>query len=179
MEILMKWDGQLLLWIEKYLRVDWMNGFWCAITFLGDGGWFWILAGLILCFFKQKRKVGFMALLSMAICALIVNVLLKNMVARIRPYEILSDLSILVNKQSDYSFPSGHTTASFASAWIYFKRLDKPLGIMAMILATAIAFSRLYVGVHYPSDVLAGFVIAWGVSFLILWLEERKFKKEN
>lgn len=103
--------------------------------------------------------MGLTALIAMGIGALFVNVGLKNIVARTRPYEVIEGLRILVERQSDFSFPSGHSCASFASAFVYFRMAPKKWGIPALILAALIAFSRLYVGVHYPTDVIAGILI--------------------
>ena len=91
--------------------------------------------------------------------ALATNVLLKNLVHRIRPYVALENLSILVSEPSDWSFPSGHATASFAAAWALFRLAPKKVGVPALLLAILIALSRLYEGVHYPTDVLAGAAI--------------------
>ena len=114
MSALLSLDGNLLLWIQNHLRADAMNGFWTFITSLGNGGWFWIVLGIILLFFPKTRKLGLLTLASMLIGFLITNVCLKNLVARPRPYTQIPDLTILVKKPHDWSFPSGHTTASFA-----------------------------------------------------------------
>ena len=86
------------------------------------------------------------------------NLFLKNLVARTRPYEVIDGLTLLVDKASDLSFPSGHSAASFVAAVIILRLLPRRYGVSAMVLAAFIAFSRLYVGIHYPTDVLAGTV---------------------
>lgn len=152
-------DLSILLWIQENLRADFMNGFWKAVTFLGDGGWFWIVLGVAMLFWKKTRPAGWTLLLALAIGALLTNVGLKNLVARIRPYDFSDQVRLLVKPQADYSFPSGHTCASFAAAVACWKKLPRRYGILAVILAVLIAFSRLYVGVHYPTDVLGGMLI--------------------
>lgn len=174
MKELLNLDGQILLWIQEYLRVECLNGIVKAISFLGNGGWFWILTALFFTYGKNTRRAGIMALVSMAVCALIVNIILKNAVARIRPYEVLKGLTLLVERQRDYSFPSGHTSASFAAAWMYFKYLKKHLARAFLVMAALISLSRLYVGVHYPSDVLAGFLIASAVGFFLIRAEQKR-----
>lgn len=159
MELLLELDGKFLLFVQEFLRQDWMNGFWIAITTLGNGGWFWIALALGLMIPKRTRLMGFTALLAMGIGALVVNVGLKNIIARTRPYEVIQGLTILVNRPSDFSFPSGHSCASFASAMVYFRMAHGKWKIPSLVLAVLIAFSRLYVGVHYPTDVIAGILI--------------------
>ena len=92
-----------------------------GITFLGDGGWFWIVLGLLFLFPKKTRKAGVTALLALAIGAVVTNLCLKDLVARIRPYDSVEGLVPLVARLKDYSFPSGHTCASFACAGVYYK----------------------------------------------------------
>lgn len=170
MNIIQNADISILLYIQEHIRKEWMNGFWRVITFLGEGGWFWILLAIILLIGKKTRRAGAAAALALIIGTLIANVCLKNMVARVRPYDTYSALIPLISKQKDWSFPSGHTCASFASAFVYIRLLPKKYGILTMILACLIAFSRLYLGVHYPTDVLAGIVIGWLASVIAIWL---------
>ena len=173
MNIIQNADISILLYIQEHIRKEWMNGFWRAITFLGDGGWFWILLAVVLLIMKKTRKAGVAAAIALVIGALITNVCLKNMVARVRPYDTYSALIPIVTKPIDWSFPSGHTCASFASAFVYFRLLPKKYGIPALVLACMIAFSRLYLGVHYPTDVLAGFLIGLLASVLAVWMVRR------
>lgn len=173
MNVIQNADISILLYIQEHIRKEWMNGFWRAITFLGDGGWFWILLAVVLLIMKKTRKAGVAAAIALVIGALITNVCLKNMVARVRPYDTYSALIPIVKRPIDWSFPSGHTCASFASAFVYFRLLPKKYGIPALVLACMIAFSRLYLGVHYPTDVLAGFLIGLLASVLAVWMVRR------
>lgn len=95
------------------------------------------------------------------------NVILKNIVARTRPYDVIPGLVSLVGAQKDYTFPSGHTGSSFASAVVLCRMLPKRYGIPAVVLACLIGLSRLYVGVHYPTDVIAGAMIGTGIAFVV------------
>ena len=162
-------DAQILLFIQQYLRSDLFTWLWKGITFLGDGGWFWIVLGLLFLFPKKTRKAGVTALLALA---------------RIRPYDSVEGLVPLVARLKDYSFPSGHTCASFACAGVYYKAFPGKWGKAAMVLAVLIALSRLYVGVHYPTDVLAGALVGTFSALaalklehaLVRYYEERKAK---
>ena len=104
-EILQQIDENILLFIQEYIRQDWMDGFWKTITHLGDGGIFWIILALILLIPKKTRGAGISALLALGIGALITNVAIKNIVARIRPYDTITELVLLIERQHDFSFP--------------------------------------------------------------------------
>ncbi len=176
MEIIQQLDVSILLWIQENLRVDALTPFWKAITMLGNGGWFWIALGLGLFCFKRTRKTGIAVLAALVIGGLITNVALKNLVARIRPYDYTAAIRSLLPPQSDYSFPSGHTCASFAAAFVCLRRLPRNWGAGAMVLAGLIAFSRLYLGVHFPTDILGGLVIGLAAGWLACRLQSIKNK---
>lgn len=166
MLILEKMDMMVLLWIQDYLRVSITTPFWKFITLLGNGGWFWILVSVLLIFLKKTRYVGVTALVSIMMGFIVTNLILKNVIARPRPFDVTSAVIPLITKPADFSFPSGHTCASFSAALVYYRMLPKKYGISALLLASMIAFSRLYLGVHYPSDITGGIAIAFIVSSL-------------
>lgn len=180
MDWLQSIDAGILLFIQEHLRIEALNGFWKAITVLGNAGWFWVVLALILIIPRKTRKIGLTALLSMFVCFLVTNVVLKNWIARPRPYVTVSSIYPLIPKPAEYSFPSGHACVSFASAFIYYRMMPRKYGISAIVLASLIAFSRLYVGVHYPGDVLGGILAAWVGSTLVYWfLYKRKHVQEK
>ena len=164
-------DEAVLLFIQEYIRVDVLNGFWKAVTFLADKGWFWLGVSFLLLLFKRTRVAGAASLVSIAICFCITNLVLKGCVARPRPDAVMDAIVPLIRTPRDYSFPSGHTTVSFAGALVCYRMLPRRYGIPALVLAGVIGFSRLYLGVHFPSDVLGGFLVALagsGVSVKVL-----------
>lgn len=167
-------DGEILLLIQQYLRTDMLTPFMKSVTFLGNGGWFWILCAVVLLAVPKTRKTGYAAALSLIFGVIVTNLLLKNIVARPRPFTEIEALIPMIIKPKDFSFPSGHTTASFAVALVMLRMLPKKFGIPAVVLAALVAFSRLYLGVHYPTDVLAGFVIALVGSTLSVWIVRTK-----
>lgn len=142
--------------------LDWLMP---IITRFGDGGVFWILVAALLLCLPKTRKIGLSMGLALLMGFVVGNLILKNLVARIRPYDLNPAVELLVERLKDYSFPSGHTLASFEGAVVLLRR-DKRLGIPAIVLAVLVAFSRLYLYVHYPTDVLAGVVL--GTIFAIL-----------
>jgi undecaprenyl-diphosphatase len=163
-------DGQILLLIQEHLRVAWLNGAMIFVSRLGNAGIFWIVLGLVLSIIPKTRKYGVLALASLLVCFLFNNILLKNLVARARPYTQLATLQMLMPCPSDYSFPSGHACSSFAVSGALMWSMDRKwnaLRIPCLVLAIWIAFSRLYVGVHYPTDVLTGTLIGLVGSFLV------------
>ena len=167
-------DGEILLQIQQHLRTDMLTPLMKFVTFLGNGGWFWILCAVVLLAIPKTRKTGYAAVLSLIFGVIVTNLLLKNIVARPRPFAEIEALIPLIAKPTDFSFPSGHTTASFAVALVMLRILPKKIGIPAVVLAALVAFSRLYLGVHYPTDVLVGFVVALVGSLLAVWIVRMK-----
>ena len=137
-----------------------------------------VLCVLLICFGKT-RKTGVTAALSLLSGFLITNLLIKNAVARPRPFNTYTQIIPLITGPKDYSFPSGHTCASFAVALVCLRMLPGKWGILTVILAGMIAFSRLYLGVHYPGDVLAGFLVALITSTVACRLMQRTFPPEK
>ena len=149
-----------------------------SVTFLGDKGWFWIVVALALCCFRKTRKMGMTAMIAMIFGLIIGNGILKNVIGRDRPYW-LDDVirsNLIVKELSDYSFPSGHTQASFAAAVSFFF-YDKKWGSAAMLLAFLIGFSRLYIGVHFPTDVLAGAILGTAFAYAARPLAKMAYRK--
>ena len=159
MEALTQWEGQVLLWIQDNLRWEPLTPLVKAVTFLGNGGWFWIALAVVLLLFRPTRRAALAAGIGLLLSLLVNNLLLKEWIARTLPYVVTVGLTLLVEVQKDFSFPSGHAGASFAAAVAMFPFLPRRWGVLLIVLAVLIALSRLYVGVHFPTDVLAGALI--------------------
>lgn len=160
-----------ILYFFQSLHNPWLDAFMTSVTRLGDSGIFWILTGIALFCFKRTRKTGFCVLLSLAGGLLVGNILLKNLVARERPCWLDPSIRLLIENPHDFSFPSGHTMASFEGAvsiFFYHRRW----GIAALVLAALIAVSRLYLFVHFPTDVLAGFILGIAIAAAVHFVTE-------
>ena len=162
-------EADILLWIQNNIRNEVLTPIFKFITTLGNAGVIWIVLSVGLLIPKKTRRVGVLALVSLLFSALINNVILKNVVARTRPYDVIEGLTSLVGAQKDYSFPSGHTGSAFAAAVVMVRGLPKKFGIPILVFACLMGLSRLYVGVHYPSDVLTGVLIGTGIALLTYW----------
>ncbi len=151
-------EDDFLLYIQN-LRCNAMDMIMIFVTSLGDKGFIWIAAALVLLFIKKHRKDAAKILTALLINAVTVNLILKPLVMRPRPFDMIDGLTTIIAEPQDWSFPSGHTSSSFAAGLILMMKLPPKYGIPAILTAVMIAFSRVYAGVHYPSDVIAGALI--------------------
>ncbi|MBQ3193580.1 MAG: phosphatase PAP2 family protein [Oscillospiraceae bacterium] len=163
-------DLPILDWIQANMTSSFMDAFMPVVTLLGDAGIFWIAWAILLLFFPKTRKIGLGMGFALILGLLVCNVTLKPLVGRPRPYDFQEAefgviINLLIERQHDFSFPSGHTIASFEAATVLLKN-SKKMGIPAMILAVIIAFSRLYLYVHYPTDVI--FSVFAGILFAFI-----------
>ena len=143
---------------QHNLNSELFNKIMIFFTILGDNGIIWIAIALILFLKRKYRKIGLFSIISLIICALLVNVILKPLIHRPRPFSELTDITLLIKAPKDYSFPSGHTAASFVMVYIFFRHIKKYF-IPVLITGILIAFSRMYLTVHFPSDILVGLII--------------------
>lgn len=175
LESLLQLDGAILLWIQEHVRQDFLSPIVKFITHLGDAGWCWILLAVILLIVKKTRKIGLVTAVSLLSSYVVNNLILKNLVARVRPYEAVDGLQRIIEAQSDFSFPSGHSASSFAAAVVIFMLCPRKYGVPALVLAFLIALSRLYVGVHYPTDVLTGVISGTVIAVIVCTVYKKKF----
>lgn len=146
------------------LYTPWFNTLMTIITKLGDNGYVWIAVAAILLIIKKTRWIGVCIGLALIIDLVCVDFLLKPLIARARPFT-LREVELLISAPSGFSFPSGHTASSFAAATAIaaFSHKKKAAAAAAYALACLIAFSRMYLFVHYPTDILGGAIL--GVMF--------------
>lgn len=172
----MSLELSILDWFQTLHTPGW-DKFMTSVTKLGNAGILWIVLTLVLLFIPKMRKTGMIMAAALLTDFLLCNMLLKNIVARIRPYDVNTSIQLLVEKLRDYSFPSGHTAASFASVTALYLAGEKRLGIAALVIAVLIAVSRLYLYVHYPTDVLGGILfgcISGWIGYHIIKFAEKK-----
>ena len=180
METLLNLDVGFLLFLQDSVRNPILNSIMIFITSLGNGGMLWIAATVLLMIPKKTRKVGLMSAIALLGSLIINNNLIKNLVQRPRPFRTFPELQIIIPTPSEFSFPSGHTSSSFAAAAVFYRHLPKKLGVPSVVLAGLIGFSRLYVGVHYPTDVIAGVIMGILLSYMAEFLVDfigKKLKK--
>ncbi|QRN86715.1 phosphatase PAP2 family protein [Clostridia bacterium] len=173
MGLLTSIELMILDFIQLTMRNAFFDQFWSAITRLGNVGAIWIAISIILLISPKTRSLGIVCTLSLLSSVFLTNIVLKNLVGRMRPFYLV-DLPLLIKAPSGYSFPSGHASSSFAIAFV-FLRNKTCLGRVklyryVMLLAGMVAFSRLYLYVHYPSDVLSGVLIGYISSLLAMKL---------
>ena len=172
----LSFEFAILNGIQANLRNPVLDMLMPAITALGNGGLIWIALAGVLLLTPKHRKTGAAVLAGLVLEVICCNLVLKPLVARVRPCDVNTAVQLLVARPDDFSFPSGHTGASFAAVSALFVSRNR-LWIPALILAVLISFSRLYLYVHYPTDVLAGVLLGvmtgWAGSVVSTYADKR------
>ena len=151
----------------------------CFITNLGNAGMIWILFAVVLLLLPRTRKSGAVMIMALILGVILCNGILKNVFARARPCDVNTAVQLLVPRPDDYSFPSGHTAASFAAVSALFFAGEKKIWKPALMLAVLIAFSRLYLYVHYPTDILGGILVGTVCGYTGMLCVEQIQKKRK
>lgn len=149
-------EGSVLLWFQEAVRRPGLNEAVSFFTHLGDGGMIWILLCGLLLLFPKTRRTGLAGAAALVLNLALVNFCLKPLVDRTRPWLMVEGLTALIFEGDPHSFPSGHTSASFACAAAWWGTLPGKWRYAAVAAAALMGLSRLYVGVHFPTDVLCG-----------------------
>lgn len=177
----MIWEFNFLDFLQT-LRSPVLDELMIGITSLGDGARFWIGLCIILLIFPRTRKLGLIAGLSFLVTYLLNDHFLKELIGRPRPYT-LRDVELLIPARQDFSFPSGHTSMAFAVALpIYYAKLkigNMDVSRVILLIAGLVAFSRLYLYVHYPTDILGGLILALAVSRTVYSLLSRFLRQDE
>lgn len=180
LEVIQNLDEMTLRWIASNLRTDWLNPAAVFYTTLGNGGLIFIAISVVLLFFCKTRKAGVSSLAAMLLGLIVTNLTVKPLVARLRPWVVMEHFTVLVTSGDMNSFPSGHTCAAFAFAAALCAVLPQKWAKAAALIAAALmGFSRLYVGVHFPTDVLAGAAIGIVCGVLGAWIGNALFSCLN
>ena len=206
MDSFTQFDGNLLIGIQHALNADWLTPIMKLITLLGEAGIFWIILCLVLIIVKKTRRLGFICAFSLLFTFIFCNLIIKPTVDRVRPWVTFQMVNAMLPPPGDASFPSGHSANSMGPAWAFFlatmpvktgygrsydmvrclgwngvgapPRTMHKLSIAAVVLAVLIGISRLYLGMHYPSDVvcglLLGMIAATVVYRIVLRMEEKR-----
>ena len=176
--MLLELDFSVLYWIQAHLRCGLLDCLMPKLTLLGELGAVWILLALVLTVTKRYRRCGLLLATGLLCSLLLGNLLLKPLVARPRPCWLDMGVTLLVAVPRDYSFPSGHSLSGFIAATVLLCQ-DKRLGVPALVLALLIAFSRLYLFVHFPSDVLAGILLGVAVGLGVSRMGDRLLRRKG
>lgn len=184
MEWIDQMDLSLLNFLQEHCRTDFLDAFFSIVTTLGNSGIIWIVLSLILICTKKYRRIGILLLIALLIGSVLGEGILKPLIGRARPFYSNTEIDLLITPPSGYSFPSGHSWSSFTAATILCFA-NRKIGFAALFLAACIAFSRLYLYVHFPSDVLVGILcgIATGLFAVFCsrkisdWMQKRKSEK--
>ena len=173
-------DFNILNFIQENIRNAFLDPIMVGLSYMGEAGAFWIILGIVLLFFRKTRPAGVCMLAAMAMGFLIGDIGIKHIVTRPRPFVVNPDVNLYINAPTSHSFPSGHSTASFAAVTSLFGMLKEKrwIAYSALGLAILIVFSRLYNYVHYPSDVLCGMIL--GIicgTIMILIFKKTKLDK--
>lgn len=157
-EAVTEFDFSVLYFIQDYMRTGFLDSVAWFLSVAFEGGLFWFAVSAVLLVFRRTRTAGVMVICAMGLAFLIGEVGMKNIICRPRPCHIDGTVPLVISMPESYSFPSGHTGSSFAAAGALFA-FDKRMGIPALVLALFVGLSRMYLFVHFPTDVLSGLLL--------------------
>jgi undecaprenyl-diphosphatase len=161
-------DDLVLLFIDAYIKNRFLNFIMPPISYMGNNGAIWIIASVPLLVNVQNRRHGIKLIIALAMASVMGNFIIKPLIGRLRPFESDLELSTIIKIPLDFSFPSGHTAAAFAAA-VVMAKIGVGYGGIWFIFAFVMAFSRIYLFVHYPTDVLAGMFLGFVSGKLALF----------
>ncbi|MBQ1638997.1 MAG: phosphatase PAP2 family protein [Ruminococcus sp.] len=173
MEQILSWDFSVLNFIQEHFRCDALDWLTQLFSTIGHAGIVWIVISVIFIFFKKTRAAGVIGLLSMGLGLLLGEFVIKNIVARPRPFltddprNLFLNAELIVKKPSGYSFPSGHSCAAAAFGTVLLAK-NKVLGLVFLVPVLYMMFSRCYAYVHFPTDVLAGMLLGILCAVVVL-----------
>ncbi len=184
LQFIKTFDVNTIDFINNHLQYPFLNKIMAFITALGNSGLFWIVLTIALIISKKYRKIGLLAACSLLLSSIIGLKIFKPLFQRPRPFIEFSYIKPYIPKLTSYSFPSGHATIAFSVAGIIVKMVKQKIySIPIIILACLVAISRVYLMVHYPSDVIAGIILGLICSYLVLLIfkkiQSRRLKEKQ
>lgn len=177
-ELIYRFDHSVLLFIQENLRFEPVTPVMKFASLSANLGFLWIMLGILLLCFRRTRLIGAAVLSALALGLIVNNAFIKHLVDRTRPFDNYSDLIPLIKKPHDSSFASGHTVASFAAVGVMIRFFNKPIAALMIVYASLVGLSRLYLGVHYPTDVICGCLLGIAISLTVYYIYEKKFDLE-
>lgn len=178
MDALNQFEIGILDFIRNNFSCKFLDYFFIAITRLSDEGIFWIILALVLLCFKKTRKTGICLGVVLIIGEILGNQILKKLFERPRPYTVNPDITLVIDKLSSFSFPSGHSRCAVECAVVIFAN-NKRWGIAAITVAVLTCLSRMYLYVHYPTDVLAGAALGVIDGLLAMFIVKKVMERIN
>ena len=170
-------DDAVMTFVQNFLHNALTDFIFPVITYLGEGGFIWILTAVVLLFFKKTRTTGILVLITMLFTFVTGELILKNLICRPRPCHLFPDVPLLVGRPDSFSFPSGHSASSFTAAVMLTLRHKKAWP--ALLLAAAIAFSRVFLFVHFPTYILAGALLGTLFAFTVYFVFSKMIRTEK
>lgn len=167
--LLQRFDKYILKFTDKHFRRLGVDKAMTYITRLGDMGFIWIALATILIAKRDYKKYGIMVVFALMLTTILGEGILKNLIKRLRPHTDAIATKLLISKPITYSFPSGHTASSFAAAVILAK-ISIIFGVFAFSMASLIAYSRVYLHVHYPTDIVGGIILGFISSNIVIYI---------
>lgn len=158
MEAIQSFDFSILDGIRQSLTCPFLDGLSVFLHYFASWGIIWIVLGIVLLFFRKTRATGIILLAALALGFLVGDVALKHIVQRPRPFLVNPGVNLLIPPPSGSSFPSTHSTLAAAAATVLLAK-KRSLGIIVAVIAVCLAFSRLYLYVHFPTDVVCGLIL--------------------
>lgn len=173
---MLNFDFFILDFIREHFTNELCDKIMVVISSLGNAGMIWLVFTLIMLCMKKYRKIGIIMAIALVSNLILCNIILKPLIARPRPFVLRPWVDIIINLPGDFSFPSGHTAASFAVASALFFARNK-MWYPSAVLAALIAYTRLYLYVHYPTDILGGIVIGIISGFFANMIYDKIYNK--
>ena len=178
MEFIQQFDDSILYYIYENWHNAFTDGLFITVSRIADCGLIWLVLAGIMLLKKDWRSTGIVMLFALGVGALVGSVILKNIICRERPFNVDETLQLIsVMPGGRYSFPSGHSNAAGACSTVIFLR-DRRFGTAAVIYAVMVAFSRVFLVVHYPTDVICGLLLGAACA-IIMWKVMYKFTENT